>query len=113
MTRLTLFLALTFGLATAAPADTIETEVQRVDEIVAMYLDAAMKFAHEIDTITGETTAVPALEASQTAWLAYRDAQCAFLATTFAGDPGTDMAVGACKMNLGEDRARELAEFVR
>ncbi|KRS19913.1 hypothetical protein XM52_02180 [Roseovarius indicus] len=91
----------------------METEVQRVDEIVAMYLDAAMKFAHEIDTITGETTAVPALEASQTAWLAYRDAQCAFLATTFAGDPGTDMAVGACKMNLGEDRARELAKFIR
>ncbi|MEQ9673507.1 MAG: hypothetical protein RLO10_03505, partial [Roseovarius indicus] len=59
MTRFTLFLALTFGLATAAPADTIETEVQRVDEIVAMYLDAAMKFAHEIDTITGETHTPP------------------------------------------------------
>jgi uncharacterized protein YecT (DUF1311 family) len=113
MTRLAILLALTLGFATAALADTIEAEVQRVDEIVAMYLDAAMKFAHEIDTSTGETTAVPALEASQTAWLAYRDAQCAFLATTFGGGPGTDMAVGACKMNLGEDRARELAEFVR
>ena len=113
MTRLAILLALTLGFATAAPADTTEAEVQRVDEIVAMYLDAAMKFAHEIDTITGETTAVPALEASQTAWIGYRDAQCAFLATTFGGDPGTDMAVGACKMNLGEDRARELAEFIR
>ncbi|MEQ8898849.1 MAG: lysozyme inhibitor LprI family protein [Roseovarius sp.] len=111
MIRLTLLLIL--SLSTAAPAETIEAEVQRVDEVVAMYLNAAMKFAQEIDSITGETNAVPALAASQSAWTAYRDAQCAFLGATFGGEPGTEMAVGACKIDLGEDRARELAEFVR
>jgi len=85
-------------------ADTL----QRVDATVDIYLSFAMGSAKELDDVTGRTIAVPALEAAQAAWSAYRNAQCDYVGATFGGGSGTGIAINSCKIELGRRRAVEL-----
>lgn len=93
----------------ACVADTL----QRVDETVKIYLGFAMNSAGELDEITGRQVALPALEASQTAWLAYRDAHCDYVGTTFGGGSGTGIGINSCKIELGRSRAAELLRYIQ
>lgn len=87
--------------------------LQRVDKTVDTYLGFAASSARELDDITGRTVAVPALEAAQAAWSAYRDAHCDYVGSTFGGGSGTGIAINSCKVELGRDRADELFRHMR
>lgn len=85
----------------------------RVDATVEIYLGFAMRSAEELDSATGRTVAAPALEAAQDAWLAYREAHCAFVGATFGGGSGTGIGIESCKIELGRDRAETLMRYAR
>lgn len=89
-----------------------ETEA-RVAASVETALGFAMASATDLDEITGREDALPALEASQEAWEAYRDAQCAFVGASFGGGSGTGIAIQACRVELGRERAAELLRNAR
>lgn len=79
-----------------------------VDQTIEMALGFAMESAGELDTATGRPSAVPALEAAQAAWSAYRDAQCEYAGSLFGGGSGTGIAISACRVDLGRARADAL-----
>ncbi|MFN9955020.1 MAG: lysozyme inhibitor LprI family protein [bacterium] len=67
-------------------------------------LSFARAAAEQLDADTGRPESVPALEASQAAWEAFRDAQCGYIGSTWAGGSGTGSAIGACRIELARDR---------
>ena len=67
--------------------------------------------ARELDEVTGRAAAIPALEASQAAWAAYRDAQCEAVGASFGGGSGTGIGITACRVQLGRARVDELLRF--
>lgn len=85
----------------------------RVDATIEIYLGFAKSAAEELDGITGRVVTVPALEAAQAAWSAYRDAQCDYVGATFGGGSGTGIAIDACKVELGRARATELMRHIQ
>lgn len=93
----------------ACVADTLK----RVDATVEVYLGFAMTSAKELDDNTGRTVAIPALEAAQTAWSAYRDAHCEYVGATFGGGSGTGIGIDSCKIELGRDRAEQLMRYAQ
>ncbi|SDZ04584.1 Uncharacterized conserved protein YecT, DUF1311 family [Jannaschia faecimaris] len=50
----------------------------------------------------------PALRAAQRAWIAWRDAQCDFIRTTFGGGTGGNPAATDCLMRLTAEQALRL-----
>ena len=66
--------------------------------------------AEELDQITGRTVAVPALEASQASWEAYRDAECAYAGALFGGGSGTGIEITSCRIELTRARTNALFE---
>ncbi len=90
-------------------ADTL----QRVDASLDVILGFALGSAAELDEITGRPVSVPALEAAQAEWQAYRDAHCAFVGTTFGGGSGTGIAIDACRIELGREREKELQRYLQ
>lgn len=87
-----------------------ETEA-RVDAALEAALSFAMAGATDLDEVTGREVAVPALEASQAAWAAYRDAHCEFAGATFGGGSGTGIAIRSCRVELGRARVAELLRY--
>ena len=82
--------------------------------IVDLALDQALGFARdaaiELDNVTGREVARPALETAQSAWVAYRDAQCSYSAALFGGGSGAGIAEGACHVALTRARIAKLME---
>ena len=93
----------------ACVAETLD----RVDATVGIYLGFAMSSAKELDEVTGRKVAVPALEAGQAAWSAYRDTHCDYVGATFGGGSGTEIGINSCKIELGRERADELMRFTQ
>lgn len=87
--------------------------LERVDATVDIYLGFAMSSAAELDEVTGRPVAVPALEAAQAAWSAYRDAHCGFVGSTFGGGSGTGIGINSCRIELGRNRAEELMRHMQ
>ncbi len=89
--------------------------VSQMEEGVNDALDAAFGFAmdaaKELDEVTGRTVAQPALEASQTAWSGYRDAQCEAVGASFGGGSGTGIGITSCRVELGRLRVDELLQY--
>jgi uncharacterized protein YecT (DUF1311 family) len=93
---------------------TVETQIEIVECLTAIdanvtaaleqVLSFARNAAEQLDADTGRPESVPALEASQAAWEAYRDAQCGYIGSTWAGGSGTGSAIGACRIELARDR---------
>ena len=84
-----------------------------VDGAVAQALGFARTSAGDLDRATGRAVALPALEAAQTAWSAYRDAQCEFVGAGFGGGSGTGIAISGCRITLGRARVVDLLEAAR
>lgn len=82
-----------------------------VDGAVKLALGFASGSAKELDEITERDTSVKALQAGQSGWSAYRDAQCKFVGTTFGGGSGTGIAIQSCRIELGRLRVTELMKF--
>lgn len=93
---------------------TAETQIEIVDCLTAVdatvtsaleqVLSFARSAAEQLDADTGRPESAPALEASQEAWVAYRDAQCGYIGSTWAGGSGTGSAIAACRIGLARDR---------
>ncbi len=81
-----------------------------VDRSVELALGFAMNAARELDVVTGRAVAVPALEAGQAAWEAWRQAHCDFVGATYGGGSGTGIAVRSCRVELGRARVSALME---
>jgi uncharacterized protein YecT (DUF1311 family) len=71
-------------------------------------LQDARKDAADLDKVTGRTHAAAALEASQRAWVAYRDEECHRRAALVAGGTGEGDIGLACRVDLTNARADEL-----
>lgn len=84
-----------------------------VDQVMAQALGYAQASAADLDSITARAVSVPALEAGQAAWSAYRDAHCDFVGSTFGGGSGTGIAITSCRIELGRDRIDELMAYVQ
>jgi len=83
-----------------------------VEVALAEAFGFAVDAARELDDVTERTVALPALEASQDAWEAYRDAQCEAVGASYGGGSGTGIAITACRVELGRARVTELLRFV-
>jgi uncharacterized protein YecT (DUF1311 family) len=92
--------------------DCVAATEKRVEANLATMLGFATDAAKELDGLTGRAVSLPALEASQAAWSAYRDAQCDYVGATFGGGSGTGIAISSCRIELGRARVAELAAFL-
>jgi len=84
-----------------------ETEA-RAEQAMQFVLQQARAQAAELDGITGRDVALPALKASQSAWEAYREAECAFAGALFGGGSGTGIGITVCRIELTRARTRSL-----
>lgn len=83
---------------------------ERVEAALNIALDIAQGAANELDEVTGRAAAVPALAAAQSAWLAYRDAQCEAVGASYGGGSGTGIAIASCRIELTRDRIETLIQ---
>ena len=83
----------------------------RVNTAIDSSYSLALGSAQELDEVTGRVVAVPSLEASQNAWVAYRDAQCEAVGASFGGGSGTGITITACRVDLGRARVDELLRY--
>jgi uncharacterized protein YecT (DUF1311 family) len=88
--------------------DCVAATEKRVEASLATMLGFATDAAKELDGVTGRAVSVPALEAAQAAWIAWRDAQCDYVGSTFGGGSGTGIAISSCRIELGRAREAEL-----
>ncbi|MHA3980297.1 lysozyme inhibitor LprI family protein [Halovulum sp. GXIMD14794] len=79
-----------------------------VDRALEAVLSIARTSAAELDEVTGREVALPALEQSQQAWEAWRDAECAYRGALFGGGSGTGIGIESCRIDLGRDRVDSL-----
>ncbi len=78
------------------------------DDALAAALLRARASAGTLDQTLGRASALPALEAAQSAWLAYREAECSYVGATFGGGSGTAAGVLGCLIELTRARSAEL-----
>lgn len=86
---------------------------ERADRALDVALSFARNSAQELDDITGRSVGVPALEAAQDAWAAYRDAHCEHIGAGFGGGSGTGIAIQSCRVDLTRQRIRDLMALAR
>lgn len=85
---------------------------RRVDHALGVAFEIAQGAAADLDAATDREVYGPALEASQAAWSAYRDAQCEAVGAAFGGGSGTGIGIAACRVELGRERVAELLDMV-
>lgn len=83
----------------------------RVNAAIESSYSFAMASAKELDEVTGRVVAQPALERAQSAWVAFRDAQCEAVGASYGGGSGTGIAITSCRINLGRARVDELLRY--
>ena len=86
---------------------------ERVEVALSIAQEIAMGSAQELDEVTGRSAAVPAMEAAEEAWAAYREAQCNAVGASFGGGSGTGIAIQSCRIELGRDRIKELMDMAQ
>ena len=59
------------------------------------------------------TGGVEKLRPAQRAWLAFRNANCAFDASSWEGGTGHSITVSTCETDMAEKRTRELGKYLR
>ncbi|UWQ79411.1 DUF1311 domain-containing protein [Leisingera sp. S132] len=91
----------------------VAEDEERVEAALATALRFAQEAAEKLDSITERVVAVPALEAGQKAWEAYREEHCAFVGATYGGGSGTGIAIRSCWTSLGRARVDELMRYTR
>lgn len=88
--------------------DCLSQTLERADAAVQQALEFARSSAQELDDVTERAVVVPALEASQAAWEAFRDSQCDYVGSTYGGGSGTGVAILACRVTAARERAADL-----
>ncbi|MFQ6548117.1 lysozyme inhibitor LprI family protein [Aestuariibius sp. 2305UL40-4] len=89
-------------------ASCVEAQIRVLDQTLDEALGFARDAAAELDAVTEREVAVPALEEAQVAWVAYRDARCAYRAALFGGGSGAEIAEGSCRVAATRQRIDEL-----
>jgi heat shock protein HslJ len=85
---------------------------QQSEAALAEIADRVMTAAADLDRITERSLAVPALEQAETAFAAYRDAQCGAVRTMAASGTGAGDFELACIVRLNRTRIDELGGMV-
>ncbi|WP_240336775.1 lysozyme inhibitor LprI family protein [Tropicibacter sp. Alg240-R139] len=86
---------------------------KRVEAALVIAQGISITSAQELDDVTGRKAFVPALEASQSAWSAYREAHCNAVGASYGGGSGTGIAIEACLIELGRERIKELMSMAK
>lgn len=89
-------------------ANCVAETAERAEQAMKFMLQQAEAQAAELDDITGREVAVPALQAAQSAWEAYRDAECNYAGALFGGGSGSGIGINSCRIELTRARSREL-----
>lgn len=89
-------------------AGCVEAQRDVVNRVLEETLGFARDAATELDTVTKRESAVPALERSQNAWVAYRDAHCGYDAALYGGGSGAGITEAACHVELTRLRIADL-----
>ncbi len=84
-----------------------EVEIS-VNKALDVALELAGDNALELDGITEREVALPALEKAQTAWEAYRDAECDYTGALYGGGSGTGIAIQSCRIMMTRARTDTL-----
>jgi uncharacterized protein YecT (DUF1311 family) len=79
-----------------------------VERALAVAFEIARRQAEELDGVTGRPQGVAALEKGQSAWIAYREAHCNYVGSTFGGGSGTGIGIMDCRIRLSRLRIEEL-----
>jgi uncharacterized protein YecT (DUF1311 family) len=82
-------------------------------EALSVVLGFAEDAAKELDDVTGRAVTLPALQASQTAWEAWRKEECDYAGALFGGGSGTGIAIQSCRISLTRDRIELLYARLR
>lgn len=93
--------------------DCLAATAARVDGAIGLALGYANESAADLDKVTERDTSVKALQTAQAAWVAYRDAHCEFVGSTFGGGSGTGIAIQSCRIELGRLHVTELMKFIQ
>jgi uncharacterized protein YecT (DUF1311 family) len=84
----------------------------KTEELANLSLQTALEIARnaatELDTVTGRSVVLPALEEGHKTWSAYRDAHCDYIGANFGGGSGTGLGIRACRIELTRDRVASL-----
>ena len=102
------------SVTTSSQVETAEcliAEEERVGQALEAAIRVRQRAAEQIDNVTERELAIPALAVSQEAWLAYRDAECNFKGTLFAGGSGGGIAIRSCRVQMTRDRIDALLDF--
>ena len=91
----------------------LQETAQAAEAALAVILDASREAAAELDGITERDVALPALDASQSAWEIYRDAQCTYAGSLFGGGSGTGIEIQSCQIQVTRNRINELQAKLR
>ena len=91
----------------------LQQVAEAADAALSVVLDVSRSAAAELDRVTERDVAVPALDASQTEWETYRDAQCLYAGSLFGGGSGTGIEIQSCQIEMTRDRVRILQAKLR
>ena len=86
----------------------VQAQLEAVDRAVETALGFARESASGLDEVMQRDSALPALEAAQAAWAAFRDSQCDYEGALFGGGSGTGIAIASCRVVLGRARVDAL-----
>lgn len=89
-------------------ADCLAETEERANAAMELVLGYVQDAAFDLDETTGKKVALPALEAAQDAWLAYREKNCAHRGALYGGGSGTGIAIRSCQIEVTRARTAEL-----
>ena len=86
----------------------LRADLAAADQVMAAALERVQAQADELDRVTGRPEARAAVDASQTQWQAFREADCRVRAALAAGASGSGRFALSCAVSLARVRAAEL-----
>jgi uncharacterized protein YecT (DUF1311 family) len=77
--------------------------------------DAALNFAYKqiLQRLKDDSATAKLLVTAQQAWIAYRDAECAFASSANAGGSNYPMVVSICLEDVTQERTKDLEAFLK
>jgi uncharacterized protein YecT (DUF1311 family) len=91
-----------------AVTECLRADLGAADQVMAGALERLQQRADELDRVTGRPEARAAVDASQTQWQAFREADCRVRGALAAGASGSGQFVLSCAITLSRLRADEL-----
>jgi uncharacterized protein YecT (DUF1311 family) len=86
----------------------LQNTLAAAQHVLNLALQRAQEKADSLDEVTGRTEARPALDQSQTDWMALLQSNCAVRGAFAAGASGSGQFIAACAIQMTRLRAEEL-----